>query len=165
MAVEQVKEKVKSEIKEAAKKLIKKFGWGFILEWTPFIGFLVPGDIMLVWRTLGGVKGNLISPEGALMVPIAIFTYVIKLTLGIIEIWFDLGIFTTLITWAIAGFFAAWIFLRGYTPQAQEQKAEKKQSSLTQASEDKKEESSTSENKPKKTESPKTTPKTPSAKK
>ena len=54
---------------------------------------------MLVWRTL---EGDLVSPEGALMLPIAIIAYMTKIIIGIIEIWFDLGIFTTLITWAIA---------------------------------------------------------------
>jgi hypothetical protein len=96
-------------LKKGAKKLIKRVGWGYILEWTPAIGFLVPGDIMLVWREL---KGNIASPEGVLLLPIAIVAYGIKIILGIIEIWFDLGIIATLVTWAIAAFFALWIFFR-----------------------------------------------------
>ena len=92
------------------KKGIKKYGLAYILQWIPFIGWLMPGDIVLVNRQL---KGNFTSPEGILMLIIALFAYMIRFMVGIIEIFFSLGIFTTLFTWATAGFFATWTYIRG----------------------------------------------------
>ena len=60
------------------------------------------------------MKGNLMGPEGMLMLTIAGSCYIVTLSMGILEIWFDGGIFTTLITWAIDGFFVTWVYTRGY---------------------------------------------------
>ncbi len=141
MAVGAVKDKLTEKIQEGTKKLIKKLGWGYILQWIPGFGWLIPGDIMLVWRTM---KDNLTSPEAVLMFGIAGCAYLIQITIGVVEIWFDLGIITTLITWAVASFFALWLYLRrtGATQVSSETTPKQKEEKPTKANQAKKKEPS-----------------------
>lgn len=101
-----IKNEAKDAIKNEAKKIIKRYGWTFFIELIPCVGWLWPGNIILVWRTM---KGDITGPEGIFMMTIAVIAYFAVVGIGIIEFFVDLGIFTTLADWLIGGFFVLWI--------------------------------------------------------
>jgi|SRR3989344_871840 len=57
--------------------------------------------------------GNITSPEGLLMLPIALLFDATAFMIFIIEIWFDLGILSTLTGWTGWLIIGAWAYFRG----------------------------------------------------
>ncbi len=117
---------VKGEAQKLAtgtvKKVLKKYGFGFLIEAVPWLGSLWPGLTIRVWKEL---NGNITGPEGILMLPIAAFFDLAGFIIFAIEVWVDLGIIATIINWLGFSFIFIWIYLRSGSVLGKEAGGEK----------------------------------------
>lgn len=91
-----------------AKKSLKRFIWNFLIELVPFLGGLYPGWTILVYKEM---KGNLMGPEGVLMLSLAFLFDLIGFLFFAIGTWFAIDDYGTL---DVIGsvIFGGWLLMR-----------------------------------------------------
>ncbi len=116
--------KAGQKIRDEFKKLLKQYGWGFLIKGIPIIGDFWPGftiraldEVWPEWRRLIFLKptslkeSSITSPDSIIMVPTAVFFDGLMLLVGVLGDWWGFSDYGT-IGWLGWFIFGVWIWMR-----------------------------------------------------
>ncbi|MBX4200708.1 hypothetical protein KW786_01120 [Candidatus Parcubacteria bacterium] len=117
-------QKAQQKLKDQFKKLLKTYGWGFIIKGVPIIGDFWPGftiraldEVWPEWRKWIGLKptslkdSSLTSPDSVIMLPTAVFFDGLMLAVGVLGDWWGFSDYGT-VGWFGWFVFGVWIWMR-----------------------------------------------------